>query len=106
VVDADFWPCHTSERVGGFHDVAMVVAARQRGAHVLGRLSAQVKPLPRRTLPDGALLAYLLPSDDARRGLRVAVGACCRARADARSAFEPTGGQAQDVERSAETRRA
>lgn len=93
VVDAGFWPCHTSERVGGFrllrsvtrgmllmwdrgfHDFDMVVAARKRGAHVLGRLPAQVKPLPLRTLPDGSLLAYLLPSDDARRrgGERVLV---------------------------------
>jgi hypothetical protein len=93
VVDAGFWPCHTSERVGGFrvlrsvrrgmlllwdrgfHDFDMVVAARQRGAHVLGRLPAQVKPLPLRTLPDGSLLAYLLPSDDARRrrGVRILV---------------------------------
>jgi hypothetical protein len=85
VVDAGFWPCHTSERVGGFrllrsvtrdmllmwdrgfHDFDMVVAARQRRAHVLGRLPAQVKPIPLRTLPDGSVLAYLLPSDDARR---------------------------------------
>lgn len=93
VVDAGFWPCHTSERVGGFrllrklrrgmllmwdrgvHDFDMLVAARQRGAHVLGRLPAQVKPLPLRTLPDGSLLAYLLPSDDARRrrGVRMLV---------------------------------
>jgi hypothetical protein len=85
VIDAGFWPCHTSERVGGFrllrsvtrdmllmwdrgfHDFDMVVAARQRRAHVLGRLPAQVKPIPLRTLPDGSVLAYLLPSDDARR---------------------------------------
>lgn len=93
VVDAGFWPCHTSERVGGFrllrsvtrgmlvmwdrgfHDFDMVLAARQRGAHVLSRLPAGVKPLPLRTLPDGSLLAYLLPSDDARRrrGVRLLV---------------------------------
>jgi hypothetical protein len=93
VVDAGFWPCHTSERVGGFrvlrsvtrgmllmwdrgfHDFEMVVAARQRGAHILGRLPAQVKPIPLRTLPDGSVLAYLLPSDDARRrrGVRILV---------------------------------
>jgi hypothetical protein len=93
VVDAGFWPCHTSERVGGFrllrsvargmrlmwdrgfHDFDMVLATRQRGAHVLSRLPAGVKPLPLRTLPDGALLAYLLPSDDARRrrGVRILV---------------------------------
>jgi hypothetical protein len=93
VVDAGFWPCHTSERVGGlrllrsvsrgmllmwdrgFHDFDMLLAARQRGAHVLGRLPAHVKPLPLRTLGDGSLLAYLLPSDYARRrqGLRMLV---------------------------------
>ncbi len=93
VVDAGFWPCHTSERVGGlrllrsvkrgmllmwdrgFHDFDMLLAARQRGAHVLGRLPAHVKPLPLRTLPDGSVLAYLLPSDYARRrqGVRLLV---------------------------------
>ncbi len=93
VVDAGFWPCHTSERVGGFrllrsvargmlvlwdrgfHDFDMVRATRQRGAHVLSRLPASVKPLPLRSLPDGSLLAYLLPSDDARRrrGVRILV---------------------------------
>ena len=85
VVDAGFWPCHTSERVGGFrllrslsrgmlvmwdrgfHDYDMLVAARKRGAHVLSRLPATVKPLPLRTLPDGSVLSYLLPSDATRR---------------------------------------
>lgn len=85
VVDCGFWPCHTSERVGGFrllrsltrgmlllwdrgfHDFDMVVATRRRGAHGLGRLPAGVKPIPLRTLPDGSTLAYLLPSDYARR---------------------------------------
>ncbi|MDQ5853372.1 MAG: IS4 family transposase [Chloroflexota bacterium] len=85
VVDAGFWPCHTSERVGGFrllrsvgrgmlllwdrgfHDFDMVVATRRRGAHVLSRLPAGVKPQVVRGLPDGSVLAYLLPSEDARR---------------------------------------
>jgi hypothetical protein len=85
VVDCGFWPCHTSERVGGFrvlrsvrpgmlvmwdcgfHDFDMVVAVRRRGAHVLSRLPAGVKPQPLRTLPDGSVLAYLLPSEDGRR---------------------------------------
>ncbi len=59
----------------GFHDFDMLLAARQRGAHVLGRLPAHVKPLPLRTLPDGSVLAYLLPSDYARRrqGVRLLV---------------------------------
>ncbi len=85
VVDAGFWPCHTSERVGGFrllrsvhrgmllmwdrgfHDFDMVVATRRRQAHVLSRLPTGVKPQPVRVLPDGSVLAYLLPSEDARR---------------------------------------
>lgn len=85
VTDAGFWPCHTSERIGGFrllrsvrrgmllmwdrgfHDFDMVVASRRRGAHVLSRLPASVQPVPLRTLADGSVLAYLLPSEDARR---------------------------------------
>ena len=85
VVDAGFWPCHTSERVGGFrllrsvsrgmlvmwdrgfHAFDMVVATRRRHAHVLSRLPAGVKPQVLRSLPDGSVLAYLLPSEDARR---------------------------------------
>ncbi|HSH79003.1 MAG TPA: hypothetical protein VLA19_10775 [Herpetosiphonaceae bacterium] len=45
----------------------MVVAARQRGAHVLSRLPGGVKPQPLRTLPYGSFLAALLPSEDGRR---------------------------------------
>ena len=85
MVDAGFWPGHTSERVGGFrllrsvgrgmllmwdrgfHDFAMVVATRRRGAHVLSRLPAGVLPQVVRGVPDGSVLAYLLPSADARR---------------------------------------
>ena len=85
IVDAGFWPCHTSERVGGFrvlrsvqrgmlvmwdrgfHDFAMVRATRRRGTHVLSRLPAHVKPHGLRVLPDGSVLAALLPAEDARR---------------------------------------
>ncbi len=85
VVDAGFWPCRTSERVGGFrllrsvqrgmllmwdrgfHDFDMLRAARKRQAHVLSRLPAHVKPQLLRPLPDGSSLAYLLPSEEARR---------------------------------------
>jgi len=85
LVDAGFWPCHTSERRGGFrmlrslqpgmlamwdrgfHDYDMIVQAHQRGAHVLSRLPAHVKPKRIRTLPDGSYLAYLYPSDYQRR---------------------------------------
>lgn len=74
IVDAGFWPGHTSERVGGrrllrslepgmlvlwdrgFHEYGMLVTARQRGAHVLSRLPSGVKPRLLQTLPDGSLL--------------------------------------------------
>jgi len=85
IVDAGFWPCHTSERVGGFrllrsvgpgmlvmwdrgfHDFDMIMQTLKQGAHVLGRLPANVKPRLIRKLGDGSYLAYLYPSDPARR---------------------------------------
>jgi hypothetical protein len=85
IVDAGFWPCHTSERVGGFrvlrsveagmlvmwdrgfHDYDMILGVLQRGGHVLSRLPSHVKPQRVRTLPDGSYLAYLRPSDYQRR---------------------------------------
>jgi hypothetical protein len=85
IVDAGFWPCHTSERVGGFrmlrslaegmlimwdrgfHDFDMLAQARKQGAHVLARLPAHVKPKRVRDLPDGSYLAYLYPSAYQRR---------------------------------------
>lgn len=85
IVDAGFWPCHTSERKGGFrllrsveegmllmwdrgfHDFDMLVQARKRGAHALGRLPAHVKPTRIRTLADGSYLAYLYPTEYQRR---------------------------------------
>jgi hypothetical protein len=85
IVDAGFWPCHTSERKGGFrmlrsveegmllmwdrgfHDFDMLVQARKRGAHALGRLPAHVKPTRIRTLADGSYLAYLHPTEYQRR---------------------------------------
>lgn len=85
IVDAGFWPCHTSERVGGFrmlrsvgpgmlvmwdtgfHDFDMVELAGDRGAHVLARLPAHVKPKLVRCLPDGSCLATIRPSAYARR---------------------------------------
>ncbi len=85
ICDAGFWPCHTSERVGGlrllrsvgagmllmwdcgFHSFEMAVATRQRGTHFLGRLPAHVKPQFVRSLPDGSYLAYIYPSDYPRR---------------------------------------
>jgi hypothetical protein len=85
LLDAGFWPIHTSERVGGFrllrsvtpemlvmwdrgfHDYEMLLAVRQRGGHVLGRLPAHVKPQRVCSLPDGSYLAHLTPSHYHRR---------------------------------------
>ena len=85
IVDAGFWPYHTSERVGGFrllrsikpgmlvmwdrgfHDYDMLVQVRQRGGHVLSRLPAHVKPTMVQPLADGSYLAHLQPSDYHRR---------------------------------------
>jgi len=85
IVDAGFWPCHTSERVGGlrmlrsleegmlimwdrgFHSFDMLVKARNQGAQVLARLPSNVKPKRVRTLLDGSYLAYLYPSQYQRR---------------------------------------
>jgi hypothetical protein len=85
IVDAGFWPCHTSERVGGFrlmrsvredmlvlwdrgfHEYDLLIAARRRGAQVLSRLPSHVKPKPLRTLADGSVLATLRPPDYDRR---------------------------------------
>jgi hypothetical protein len=85
IVDAGFWPYHTSERVGGFrllrsvkpgmllmwdrgfHDYDMLVQTRKRGAHVLSRLPAHIKPTVIQSLADGSYLAYLYPSDYQRR---------------------------------------
>lgn len=85
IVDAGFWPIHTSERIGGrrllrsvtagmlvmwdrgFHDYDMVSGVQARQAHVLGRLPAHVKPKRVKMLPDGSWLATIHPSDYQRR---------------------------------------
>ncbi len=85
IVDAGFWPCHTSERVGGrrmlrsvtagmlvlwdcgFHEYDLLADVQRRGAHVLARLPAHVRPQRVRSLPDGSYLAYLRPSEYRRR---------------------------------------
>ncbi len=86
IVDAGFWPIHTSERVGGrrmlrsveagmlvmwdcgFHEYDMLnIVHQDKNAHVLSRLPAHVKPQRLRRLPDGSYLAYLYPSDYQRR---------------------------------------
>ena len=83
--DAAFWPYAVSERRGGkrllrsvgadmlvmwdrgFHDYDMLTGVRSRGAHVLARLPAHVKPERVEVLPDGTWLAYIRPSDAKRR---------------------------------------
>lgn len=85
IVDAGFWPIHTSERVGGrrllrsvtadmlvmwdrgFHEYDMITGVQARQAHVLSRLPAHVKPKRVKRLPDGSWLAYIYPSDYQRR---------------------------------------
>jgi Insertion element 4 transposase N-terminal/Transposase DDE domain len=85
IVDAGFWPCHVSEKVGGsrvlrsvqpdmlvmwdrgFHDYDRIQGVLQRGSHVLARLSSNIKPTYIRTLPDGSYLARIRPSDRTRR---------------------------------------
>lgn len=74
IVDAGFWPGHTSERIGsrrvvrslapdmlvlwdrGLHEYALLAAVRRRGSHVLSRLPRGVRPRLLRTLPDGSQL--------------------------------------------------
>jgi hypothetical protein len=86
IFDAAFWPYVISERRGGkrllrsvradmlvmwdrgFHDYDMLAGVRSRGAHVLARLPAHVKPERVEGLPDGTWLAYIRPSDPKRRG--------------------------------------
>lgn len=85
VLDAGVWPHDADERacgrrlmrgvgVGtlvlwdrGFHSFTMVKAALDRGAHLLGRLPATVKPGVLRTLADGTQLVRLRPAEKWRR---------------------------------------
>jgi Insertion element 4 transposase N-terminal/Transposase DDE domain len=85
IIDAGFWPCHISERVGairllrsvcagmlllldrGFYSFEMMERTLARGAHVLGRVPAHVTLRVRHALPDGSYWAYIYPSDPQRR---------------------------------------
>ena len=85
IIDAGFWPCRVSERVGavrmlrslqpdmlvmwdrGLHDFDMFVGARNHGAHVLSRLPSYVKPAKVHSLCDGSYVAYIYPSEYKRR---------------------------------------
>ncbi len=84
IVDAGFWPCHTSERVGGFrmlrsvgpgmlvmwdtgfHDFDMVQAAGDRGAQVLARLPASIRQATTGAPP----VRWLVPGDDPAQRIR------------------------------------
>jgi len=85
VLDAGFWPCHASERVGafrllrsvcagmlllldrGFYSFEMVERTLARGAHVLVRVPASVTLRVRWRLPDGSYWAHIYPADPLRR---------------------------------------
>jgi hypothetical protein len=85
IFDAGFWPYKVSERVGGhrllrsikagmlvtwdrgFHEFDMVSGVLKRGAQVLSRLPAHIKPTWVMTLPDGSWLGYIYPGDPKRR---------------------------------------
>ncbi len=57
----------------GFHSCEMIAAVLSRGAHVLGRLPATVKPELVRTLPDGTRIVRLRPADPKMRCAGMAV---------------------------------
>ncbi|MHB0939215.1 MAG: IS4 family transposase [Armatimonadota bacterium] len=79
VVDAGLWPIAVNETIGahrlvrsltpgmlvlwdrGLHSYALVKAVRQRGAHVLSRVPADVRLRACALLPDGSYLAWLAP---------------------------------------------
>ena len=85
IIDAGFWPYRTNEQVGarrllrsvedgmlvmwdrGLHSFDMVQQTLQRQAHFLGRVPATVDLKPVRALSDGSYLAFLRPSQYARR---------------------------------------
>jgi len=85
VLDATFWPYRIGERRGatrllravrpgyllmwdaGLHSFDLVHDVAVRGAQVLARLPAGVKPERVQTLPDGTWWAYLRPTEPARR---------------------------------------
>jgi Insertion element 4 transposase N-terminal len=85
VIDAGFWPCHGSERVGafrllrsvgagmlllldrGFYSFEMIEQTLLRGAQVLVRVPARVTLRVRHRLPDGSDWAYIYPSAAQRR---------------------------------------
>jgi Insertion element 4 transposase N-terminal/Transposase DDE domain len=85
ICDAEFYPYAVSERVGGlqllraltpemlamwdrgFHSFDMCAQCRVRQAHFLARASTALKLTPIQHLSDGSYLAYVRPSQYARR---------------------------------------
>lgn len=85
IVDAGFWPCHTSERIGGrrllrsvkegmllmwdtgFHSFDMAMQTRATGAHFLGRVPSGPKFKAIKRLADGSYLAYIYPDYQRRK---------------------------------------
>ena len=85
ILDVKIEPCHTSERIlapellrkltpgtlvmwdRGLHSFDMLIQAQARGAEVLARLPDNAKPEVIKALPDGSVLAYIYPSEPARR---------------------------------------
>ena len=85
IVDAGFWPIHTSERKGaarmlrsvkpgmlltvdaGLYEYDLVQATIQRESDVLARLPGHVQAKPVQLLADGSYLAHIRPSDYPRR---------------------------------------
>ena len=79
VTDAGFWPCHVSERHGGFrllravgpgmllmwdrgfHNFDRVAQAHATGAEILARVPSQLILKPVQTFADGTFTAYLTP---------------------------------------------
>lgn len=93
IIDAGIWPYASSEHVGaqrmvrsltadmlvlwdrGLHSFDLIHQVRHRQAHFLSRVPSTVQLKPVAVLADGTYLAYLRPSDYARRkaGERVVV---------------------------------
>lgn len=85
IVDAGFWPIHTSERKGalrmlrsvqpgmlvladrGLFEYDLIEGIVQHQSDVLARLPGHVKAKPVQSLEDGSYLAYIYPSDQRRR---------------------------------------
>ena len=81
IVDAGIWPCRTSEwAVGkrllrsveagmlllwdcGFHSYALLTAAHERGAQILGRIGKHLRPTVQTVLDDGSALVTIVPAN-------------------------------------------